>query len=274
MSLVSELKVTLSGPRAKRILPYGAGVLVLLLTALAVYAAAVSPSKAPYREALAKFQNVYDANVAFTNAGAATGATTATDEQFTENIAVTRTALETLQTEVTALGKKEMMQQGDGKTLYDTFAAKFQAYKEYNTRILTTIEKVRPVLFKCNQESANLTEDEAGAAALRTCVEGLKAVGTVPDADYQTMLDSFMKSYAELADNITAAAALRDPDDADKQQASTLKDERDAIISSLTSASRTLSKDLQTHRAEVDITESAKALSDYLNKKASIFSFS
>ncbi len=272
MSQLSDIKATATRSQTKRSLPYIAAAVLGLVTIFMVYAAFVSPSKQPYRDAAAKYQAVYNANVAFTEAGTALGTSTATDQQFKQNIEATKTKLEALEAAATALGKQAVVQEGEGKVLYQAFMTQLERYTKYNTDILASISKLRPVLYECNNKSARLSEDKASAIALRACVKGLKAVGSVPDADYQAMLDSFITHYTDLATNIAIAAALKHPEGADAQRQATLEDERGSSINSLNTASRTLSQDLQTHRAEVDITETAKALDEYLSKKASVFS--
>lgn len=273
MSLLSEIKATVSSPQMKKAVPYIGAVLVVLLAVFTVYAVAVTPAKQPYRDALAQYKNVYNANVAFSQTGAALGTTTATDEQFTKNIEAARTALDTLTSETKSLAGQEVLTKDEGKALYDAFNTKLQAYANYNADILETIKSVRPVIYECNQTAVNLTESEASAQAVQTCATKLKAVEGVPDADYKQMVISFRIAYGKLATNISAAAKLKDRDGKDKAAYTTYTDEREQILADLNTASTTLSKNLQLHRAEVDITETAQALDDYLSKKSSIFSF-
>jgi len=237
----------------KRVLIIIVAIVGVIAAGLLIYAALVSPSKQPYRDALAKFKVVYNANVTFTNSGSSLGTTTATDEQFSANIKKSEAALETLKTETAALAKQPVLTEGEGKARYDAFATQLKAYAAYNTSILDSIEMVRPVIFECSRTTASIRNDEATAQAFRACAAKLGGLTTVPDTDYQTLVVSFKASYEALAENLGD------------------EDEQTRILGDLTTANTTLSKNLQKHRAEVDITATAKALNDYLDKKASIF---
>lgn len=258
-------------PKVKKYAPYAGAGIVLIIAALVAYAVAVGPSKAPYQDALRQFKNVYNANVSFSKIGQTLGTTTATSEQFQANIKNAETALQALQSETEGLGKKTVMQEGEGKQHYDAFYAKLQDYAAYNKAILTSISTVRPVIYICSQTASTITEDPSSANALRTCAQNLDGLETVPDKDYDALVTSFAASYAKLATNLEASIALKDPKGADKATQSTLEDERSAILEDLSTASSDLSKNLQTHRAEVDITDTAKALDDYLSRKSRLF---
>lgn len=225
----------------------------VIVAGLLIYAAIVSPSKQPYRDAQSKWKSVYNANVVFTNAGSSLGTTSATNEQFAKNVKNAEAALEALKTETAALGKQAVMTEGEGKELYDAFNKQLQAYAAYNVNILDSIEKVRPVIFACSQTASTINEDDASAEALRVCATNLGTVEDVPDADYKALVVSFKKSYEDLAAN--------------------LKNEevRTQILDDLSSANTTLTQNLQAARNKVDITATAKAIDDYLNKKSSIF---
>lgn len=272
MSLVSEIKASLSSPRAKRVLPYVGIVLLILIAVVAIYSIAVTPSRAPYRHALAKYQLVYKANVDFSAAGANMGASQATNEQFTKNVQKTRDALELLKNEAAGLGKQEVLTSGEGKILYDAFYEKLQAYTTYNADMLDSIEQARPVLFEC-QGLSNVSEDAASVAVLNDCAKKFKALDTLANDDYEQLIQRFQTLYTDLAKNIGQAAALKDPQGKDKARYTTYVEERTQLINDLGEAATTLTKNLRLHLAEVDITELSKALDDYLTKQSNIFSF-
>lgn len=248
-----------------------AGALLLLLSSVAIYAILVGPSKQPYRDALAQYRNVYNANVTFTNAGSALNATSASEEQFSDNIETVETAMNSLKVETEALGKMEVLSTGEGRELYDTFNVKMTDYLAYNEKVIASIETLRPVLLACSQQMNAISENEASAAALRTCAADMEKVENVPDSDYKQLIASFKESYSAAAETIAKMAALDAPDTDDKAAYDTLAQERDAIIEDLNEASAELSQDLQQSRQTVDITEAAMALDTYLSKKSSIF---
>lgn len=257
---------------AKKTLVIIGGVVVLLLFAFLTYNVLITPYKQPYRDALSQYKNVYNANITFSNSGAALSSSTATEQQFASNIKNTQAALAAITTETTALGKKTVLTDGQGKSLYDTFTTKLQAYTTYNTAVIGSIQKVRPIVYGCSQKMATITENAAGAQTIQGCADALAQVEAVPDADYAALATSFQGAYADLATVLSKIALLADPKGADAAQYKTLTDERTTILETMNTISTTFSKNLQTHRNAVDITDAAKALDDYLSQKSSIFS--
>jgi hypothetical protein len=260
-----------SNTRLKKILPIVIAIAALLLGALAIYAILVGPSKQPYRDALTQYQNVYNANVAFTNTGSAINASSASDDQFAKNIETLRASLASLETENEALAETEVLKTGEGKALYDTFNAKLTDYVAYNGKVITSIEVLRPVLYVCTEAMNSISQDAASARALRDCAADMEAIQDIPDEDYKKMTTSFIASYKGAANAIEQTIALNDPEGADQAAASRLEDELNGHVEDLSAASQTLTRDLQASRQEVDITESAIALDDYLKAKSSIF---
>lgn len=252
--------------RIKKAIPVIAVIALVLIAVLAVYAIMVGPSKQPYRSALSQYQNVYNANVAFTNAGAGINAGGASNEEFMKNITMLRSALKNLQTENTALGQTPVLTTGEGKELYMTFNATFERYATYNESVISSIEALRPVLFACSGKMTSITQDAAGAKALRDCAGEMQAVQSIPDKDYEQLAQAFIQSYTGAAEAIERAAATSD--EAAQTQATQA---RDAFVEDLNDATTTLSKNLQAGRAKVVITNAAMALDSFLKKKSSIF---
>lgn len=252
--------------RIKKVIPIVAIIALVLIGILAMYAIMVSPSKQPYREALSQYQNVYNANVAFTNAGSGINAGAASNEVFSNNITVLRSALKNLETENTALGQKPVLTSGEGKGLYATFNTTFDRYVTYNEAVISSIEALRPVLFACSGKMTSITQDAAGANALRECALEMQAVKEIPDKDYEQLAQAFIKSYNGAAEAIERATATSDQ--AAQTQATQA---RDAFVEDLNDATKTLGSNLQASREKVDITAPAMALDSYLKQKSSIF---
>lgn len=259
------------GPRTKQALIIAGGVLLLLVSALLIYNVLITPTKQPYRDALSQYKNVYNANVAFSQTGANLNASGATEEQFGKNIEVSENALKALEVEVEALGKEEVLQTGTGKELYDAFKEKLTAYVEYNEGVLASIREVRPVIYNCSQLMSSVPESATGVLEMQNCATSVGEAAKVEDQDYKALAQAFSKSYGEFAVNLQKVTKLKDPKGADKTEYNSLLDEREMILESMNTASGAFAKSLQAHRAEVDITETAKALDDYLSKKSSIF---
>ena len=263
----------MTSDRAKKILPIIAVALIVLLAAFVAYVLLVTPSKQPYREALSEYKNVYNANLAVINSGKALNASNATNDQFAANAKDVQTALSNLKTENQALGKQSVLTSGKGKELYDAFSQKLAEYIAYNTNVLNSIEKVRPVIYECNQSMGSVTETEASVIAIQTCSSNLQKIENIPDDDYKTVVAGFITDYNNLATVTQNIVALPDPKGADKAQYTALTNQRTDVLTDLNSTSTTFSKNLQVHQQAVDITDAAKALDDYLSKKASVFSF-
>lgn len=264
MTSETTSKFNKMSPKTKKILGGIGGVAVLLAGAFFIYAILVTPSKQPYRDALSQYKNVYNANVAFTNAGASLNASGATEEEFKKNLENIDGAATVLRTEADGLAKKKVMAEDKGLELYKAFDTKLTAYIAYNAGILASIEQVRPLIFGCNEKMATITEDDAGAKAMQDCATQAAELNNVPDADYQTLVNSFKVNYEAMATTIAqkASGAISQ---------STSEGEREEIIANFNAASTQFSKDLQTSRTKVDITEAAMAIDDYLSKKSSIF---
>ncbi len=262
--------VRLFNSRPKQILFFTGLGLVVLLLAYMIYAILVTPARQPYRDALAQYKNVYNANIAVMTTGSSLNASSATDEQFTQSTERVRKALSALKTENEALGKKDVLKDGEGKEKYDILTEKVNAYVDYNNDMLTAMQKVRPVIYECSRSMTNVTEDAASVNAMRACADNLEKLEDVPNRDYQSLVVTSQKLYAEFAVNLEQRAALADPDGVDKVQYDTLSEEQTQILEALNAASSTFSRDLQKSKQTYDITESAMALDKYLNKKARV----
>lgn len=270
MSSTDNPHARLFNSRTKQILFIVGAVLVVLAVAFMIYAILVTPSKQPYRDALAQYKNVYNANVALMTRGTSLNASSATDAQFTESTEAVKDTLTALKTENDTLGKEAVLTSGEGKQQYDAFTKKLTAYIAYNTDMITAMQKVRPVIFECSNSMASITESAAGVAAMQACATELETLETVPNEDYQQLVETSQKLYADFATNLQAKADLADPDGTDSARATTLDDEQSEILDALNEASTTFSTNLQKHKQAVDITDAAMALDQYLSKKSNI----
>ncbi len=257
--------------RTKNMLVIVAIIGAIIIGALLIYSILVAPARQPYREALTQYQNVGRANAALNTAGANLNAGTATDEAFQKSVETARAMIASLETENSALGKKEVLTNGEGKELYDAFNAKLQLYIDYNDNLLTSMLAVRPVLHDCNQSMANSTESGASVKAIRACATELGKLKNIPDTDYKAMTASFHDTYTELATIIEKMAALKDPKGKDTSKHQALTSQRDEVVKSLSTISTTFSQNVQKHRiAIITIDESGK-LEEYLNDKSRVF---
>lgn len=262
--------VRLLNSRPKQILFFAGLGLAVLLIAFMIYAILVTPARQPYRDALTQYKNVYNANIAVITSGSSLNASSATDTQFTQSTELVKKALTALQTENDALGKEEVLASGEGKEKYESFTKKINEYVSYNNDMISSMQKVRPVIYACSSDMTNITEDAAGVEAMRTCATNLEKLEGLPNSDYQTLVINSQKLYAEFAVNLEQRAALADPDGADKIRYDSLSDEQTQILEALNTVSTTFSSNLQKNKQAVDITDSAIALDSYLSKKASI----
>jgi len=258
-------------PRVKNILVIVGALGAILVGALLIYGILVTPSRQPYRDALAQYQNVGRANAQFTAAGASLNASTASDDQFEKSIHTAQEALTSLRTENKALGKQSVLQDGEGAARYQAYDQKLQEYMTYNDELLASMQKVRPVLMRCNQDMAELTDDTKSIAALRSCAGQFTALEEVPNSDYQELVTSFGREYHDLADVFSAMAALPDPKGADAAQFRVLAAQRDEAAAQLSTISDSFRKNLQAHRRAILTTDTEKRLSDYLKSHSRVF---
>lgn len=243
----------------------------IIIGALLIYGILVTPAREPYRDALTQYENVARTNGSLTAAGANLSANTATDEQFAKNIEVAQKALASVKIENEALGKESVLTSGEGKALYNAFSQKLHTYMTYNDHVLSSMLKVRPVLYECNQKMTGLTESEESVTALRACAEKFGAVEDVPDADYKLLASSFDQGYVRLASILEQIVTLKDPKGADKAQYDALVNQRTEAIEALSAISGDFSSDVREHRNAVSVTDVSDKLEAYLEAKSRIF---
>lgn len=258
-------------PRTKKLLLIIGIVGAAVIGALLVYGILVTPAREPYRDALDQYKNVGKANAYMTAAGGSLNANQATDEAFAKSIETAQKAVKSVRVENEALGKKDVLQNGEGKALYAAFNKELDAYLAYNEDLLASMLVVRPALFNCNQKMENVTESQASVEAIKSCVAGLAAAGEVKNEDYQALVASFKDQYSQLGAAIEQIVALPDPKGADQTRLNELEAERDEIASGLSAISSTFTKNLQQHRTEVLPNKESDALSKYLEDKSRIF---
>lgn len=257
--------------RTKSILAIAGIIGAILIGALLVYGILVTPARQPYRDALTQYQNVGRANAILTAAGASLNASKATGEEFEKNIQTAQTALKSLRTENEALGKKDVLKDGEGKAKYEAYNEKLQEYMTYNENVLTSMLKVRPVLYTCSQDMTDITASAASITAIRDCSTNLGELKDVADTDYRKLIVAFQADYDTLATILEQIAALKDPSGADKAQNTALLSQRDDAITQLSDTSSQFSKDVQQSRNQILTTDTEKKLGDYLKEKSRVF---
>lgn len=257
--------------RAKNILVIVGSLGAIIIGALLIYGMLVTPARQPYRDALGQYENVARANGALTAAGASLNANNATDEEFEKNVKKAQTALASVKTENESLGKQSVLMSGDGRDLYDTFNKKLQSYMAYNDRVLTSMLKVRPVLYECNQKMTGLTESVESVATLRDCAQKFGAVKAVADSDYGFLAASFDQGYTRLASVLEQITMLRDPKGADKAHYDMLVSQRTEAVSNLSDISSDFTDSVKEHRNAVAVTDASDKLEEYLEMKSRIF---
>lgn len=268
--------IRLFDTRIKRSIAALAALIVGLFALFVVYAIIVTPERQPYRDARTQYRHVYDANIAIIERGTTLGASTASDAQFAKNTDALLALFPHLKAETDALGKKDVLTKGEGKVHFDTFRKKIDAYISYNQTLVASMQKVRPVVFACSQTMNAVVNDEAqtdddGAAAVRACATRFAALNDIADPDYKTLVVQSATQYEAFATALENRLALADPKGVDATLAKQYSVSQNAALTGLTQASATFSKNLNTHKQAVDITESAMALDDYLTKKSRIF---
>lgn len=259
--------------RAKQLLIGIAGVFALLLGALLIYSVLVTPERQPYRDALSQYRQVYDANVAFTNAAISVNTAGATEDQTNkalEAIESTKTALVSANK---ALGTQPVLTDGDGKKLYDEFTAKLNEYVTYNESVLESRQKVRPVLGSgdCTDALSSSSAYASKAKTMKACAKAMADLKDISDADYKALVNAYNKQFSKLVAIFESSAALENPDGADKARQQELIDEHSAVLDDIEAANTAFTSAIQASKAKVDITATAQALDAYLTKKSSVF---
>lgn len=244
--------------------------LILIGAGLAIFAIIQTPQKQPYRDAQAQYKNVYNANVAFMMRGSELNAASNNEQQAKEITKVMKNILQALKKENELLGEYDVLKEGEGQKLYTGLSTKLAAYIAFNTDMLTSREIVRPVIAECSAKMDTITEDKASVQAMRSCSEAVSAIKDVPNQEYRLFVAEIETIYATFADTLQKRTDLADPKGVDKAQYDVYTHEQEAILKLLNEASAEFSTNLNKHKAEVDITERAKALDGYLSKKSRI----
>lgn len=238
---------------------------LITIAALLVYGILVTPARQPYRDALTQYTHV---NTALSRTNAAINASTASDEEFTKSIAALEAAFESLKTENKALAAEPVLTEGEGKPLYEAYDKDLQAYITYNTNVIESMRKVRPVFRACSADMNNVTADAGGAKVMRDCATSMQKVTNVPDGDYKKLAQDFQAAYARLAILFERMMSLVDTNSAAYKA---LSEQRTEAVEQFSEASAAFSKSVQQHRKEILSTNSANTLKTYLEDSSRIF---
>ncbi len=259
--------------KTKQILVGIAGVFALLLSALLIYSVLVTPERQPYRDALAQYEQVYEANVAFTNAAIALNGTAGNEEQAKANTEAIQQAKAALQAQTEALGKQPVLAEGEGKALYDAFVKKVEAYIAYSETTLESRQLVRPVLASndCSQALASQDSYADKVDTVKGCAEKFAALEGVSDTDYRVLVESYAEKTAKLVTIFQSIADLKEPNGADSARHEELLGDHDEVLAEIEEVNKTFASDVQRNKSSVDITASAQAIDEYLTRKSSVF---
>lgn len=238
---------------------------LVVITALLIYGILVTPARQPYRDALAQYNNT---NAALSRTNVSLNAGGASDEEFEKGLEAVKASFVSLDTENKALSKTTVLTDGEGKALYVKYDKDLKAYATYNTNVLESMKKVRPVLHSCSAAMDEVTVDAQGAGVIRACADKMQAATDVPDEDYKKLAEDFQKSYAELATILEQMASISDKNSAEYQQ---LSEQRSEIVNNFSEASTAFSKSVQAKRKAILSTSSANDLKVYLEEKSRVF---
>jgi len=258
-------------PRTKNMLVIMGILSAIIIGALLIYGILVTPTRQPYRDALAQYENVGRANATLTAAGASLNASKASGEEFEKNIQTAQKALVSLEKENEALAKKDVLKEGEGKAKYDAYNAKLQEYITYNENILASMLIVRPVLFECNKGMTDITDGPESIVAIRSCSAELAKLEGITDADYKVLVISFQDDYDNLADILEQMAAEKAANGENSAQYKAFASQRDEALEQLSTTSSEFSKSVQQHRNQILTTDTEKVLGDYLKDNSRIF---
>ena len=247
----------------------------LALFSLLFYSIAIAPSKQPYRDARAQYENVYNANVNLIKLGGSINASGATDDAFTKSTEALKAALKVLAAENEALARYDVLKSGEGGAAYEAFSKKLGEYMAFNNDMVISMQKVRPVIFACSAKMSLVDNDSSntrGAEEMRSCALGLSALTDIPNEQYGVYASDAAAQYEAVAQNFEKRLSLETIEFAegvDPKKA--LDNERDDIVEQLSMIGAVFAKDLNTAKAKVDITNASMTLDDYLSKKSGLF---
>jgi len=238
---------------------------LVAVAALLIYGIMVTPARQPYRDALAQYENT---NNALSRTSISLNSSTANNEEFQKGVDAVKAALTSLEKENAALAKATVLTDGEGKTLYVAYDEDIKEYVAYNSDVLISMQKVRPVFHKCSATMNEVVANAEGASVMRACAVDMQKATDVPDADYKQLAEAFYVSYDQLATTFEKMAAISDTNSTEYKA---LTEQRDEAVESFTTASNAFSKNVQQTRKEIMNTRSATDLKNYLSDHSRIF---
>ena len=251
-----------------------AAVVLVLIIIVTVIVATTSVSKDDYREAYNKYEDLRSANSKLASKTSTLSYTisSGTDTTFKNNIEAVEEGLDTVKAENEELGKLKAVNVGEGAKAYEAFDKKLESYLSYSNNLVTSIKNIREPLMACDDATKGVsssTDRTAMSAAIKSCVEKLDAVKTVPDADMKTFIDAFKSSLEELDTIVGQLSGITDPYGAQYDQYKALRDKTYKVQDSLRDASKDLSSNLEKRDKDTSPKEESQALSELLAEKAS-----
>lgn len=274
---VQDNSVSPQAPKNKKPLVIAAiiaVVVVVLVIVVVILSSALSVSKADYREALNKYDDLRSANSTLASkvSSLSYGISTATDTSFKNNIEAVEEGLDEIKVENEELSKLKAVRVGEGAEVYKAFDEKLEAYLTYSNDLVESIKNVREPLVECNDATkavSSSTDRSAAAAAIKVCTDKIDNIKSIPDKDMKTFIDTFGTSLEKLSTIINQLSGITDPYGAQYDQYKALRDQTYDAQDELRNASKDLTSNLQKHGKDVNPKEKAEDLSEFLVEKSS-----
>jgi hypothetical protein len=244
------------------------GLLILGVIAFVLFSI-FTVSKKDYSDATSQFNEVSAAASTLDTAGIAVQFDTdssTTDTKLNNDVSTVQDSITKLQAANSKLATMKAVKLGGGKSLYATFNTKITAYTSYIQDYITSVKSYHPAAIACGDDSASASAAEA-QAKIAACVAALNGATDLPNPDIKTYVAALLTQYKSAQSIATQIVALQDPYGDDYTQYSALEDQLSTVENTISSAYTDFSSNATKHATDVDPSDAANALGDYLVKQ-------
>lgn len=247
-----------------------AGVVILAVLAVTIFMALTAVSKDDYRAAAKQFNEVSRANSKLNTAASGLGGFAAgggsAQAKYEEALTNARESVDGLKTSNEELGKLKAVRVGEGADHYKAFDEKVDAYVQYATDLVASVEGIRPAMLACS-EVPSAANNDARLVAIKACAADLGEVKDLPNADFTKFVSELKKGYDSYATIFEQMNALTSPSGAQRAQYMTLRTSLYEAQDGITAASKEFSAALNASDDKHSVKDTAKVLADFLNEQ-------
>lgn len=244
----------------------GSAVLVAVIGTI-LYFVLTSVSQDDYRKALNQYDKVSLANSSFGSLSVTNFSSGSESKAlFDQEIKDAEDALAKLKSENESLSKLKAVRVGEGAKLYGEFNKRLTKQISYSDDLIVSVKNIGPAMQTCDKVS-DQTQVNTRLEALKGCEKELSAVTDIPSEALKTFVSTLVKSYGEYASTYESLSGLTDIYGKQYDQYKELRDKVYSIQDDITAASKAFTSALKKQADELNVKDSANALSDFITKQ-------